>query len=163
MALGMIAWTDRQTDEAVRRFQTAIALNPNFAAAYGYIGLALVFDGQSDEALRYFEQVMRMSPRDPSTHFFAGISVAHYMAGRYADAVKWGRQALQQRPGILSGHRILCASLAQAGQIEEAKAMLKSLRQMQPDLSIAWVKQWVPYTAGPMEHFLKGLRKAGLE
>ena len=41
--------------------------------------------------------------------------------------------------------------------------MLKSLRQMQPDLSIAWVKRWVPYTAGPMEHFLKGLRKAGLE
>ena len=163
MALGMIAWTDRQTDEAVRRFKTAISLNPNFAAAYGYIGLALVFDGRSDEALRYFEQVMRMSPRDPSTHFFAGISVAHYMAGRYADAVKWGRQALQQRPGILSGHRILCASLAQAGQIEEAKAVLKSLRQMQPDLSIAWVKQWVPYTAGPMEHFLKGLRKAGLE
>ena len=72
----MIAWTDRQTDEAVRRFKTAISLNPNFAAAYGYIGLALVFDGRSDEALRYFEQVMRMSPRDPSTHFFAGISVA---------------------------------------------------------------------------------------
>jgi TolB-like protein/Flp pilus assembly protein TadD len=162
MALGMIAWTDRQTDEAVRRFQTAISLNPNFAAAYGYIGLALVFDGQSDEALRYFEQVMRMSPRDPSTHFFAGISVAHYMAGRYPDAVRWGRQALQQRPGILSGHRILCASLAQAGQIDEAKAVLSMLRQMQPNLSIAWIRQWVPYTAGPMEHFLAGLRKAGL-
>jgi len=162
MALGMIAWTDRQTDEAVRRFQAAISLNPNFAAAYGYIGLALVFDGRSDEALRYFEQVMRMSPRDPSTHFFAGISVAHYMAGRYSDAVRWGRQALQQRPGILSGHRILCASLAQAGQMEEASKQMEMLRQMQPDLSIAWIKRWVPYTPGPMEHFLNGLRKAGL-
>ena len=162
MVLGLIAWTDRQTEEAVRRFQTAIARNPNFAAAYGYIGLALVFDGQSDEALRYFEQAMRMSPRDPSTQFFAGVSVAHYLAGRYADAVKWGRQALQQRPGILSGHRILCASLAQAGQMDEARKELETLRQMQPDLSIAWIKRWVPYTPGPMEHFLKGLRKAGL-
>ena len=50
MALGYLALTDRQTDEAVRHFQTALDLNPNFAAAYGYIGLALVFDGRSDEA-----------------------------------------------------------------------------------------------------------------
>jgi hypothetical protein len=84
------------------------------------------------------------------------------MAGRYADAVKWGRQALQQRPGILSGHRILCASLAQAGQMDEARKEMETLRRMQPDLSIAWIKRWVPYTPGPMEHFLEGLRKAGL-
>ena len=163
MALGILAWVERQTDEAVSRFRAAIDLNPNFAAAYGYVGLALVFDGQSEEALRCFEQAMRMSPRDPSNLFFAGTSVAHYMAGRYPEAVKWGRQAVQQRPGILSGHRILCASLAQAGQIEEAKAVMNTLRQLQPDISIAWVKQSVPYTPGPMAHFLEGLRKAGLQ
>jgi TolB-like protein len=162
MALGILAWTDRQTDEAVRCFRAALDLNPNFAAAHGYIGLALVFDGQSEEALQHFEQATRMSPRDPSNRFCAGISVAHYLAGRYRDAVTWGRQALQLRPGILSGHRIVCASLAQAGQIEEAKEMLHSLRQLQPDISIAWIKQSVPYTAGPMAHFLEGLRKAGL-
>lgn len=162
MALGILAWVDRETDEAVRRFRAALDLNPNFAAAHGYIGLALVFDGRSEEALRHLEQAMRMSPRDPSNRFFAGISVAHYMAGRYPEAVKWARQAVQLRPGILSGHRILCASLAQAGQIEEAKAAMNTLRQLQPDISIAWIKQSVPYTSGPMKHFLQGLRKAGL-
>ncbi|HYM99525.1 MAG TPA: hypothetical protein VET25_07265, partial [Aestuariivirgaceae bacterium] len=58
--------------------------------------------------------------------------------------------------------RILCASLAQAGQIEEAKAAWGTLRQLQPDISIAWIKQSVPYTSGPMAHFLEGLRKAGV-
>ena len=62
----------------------------------------------------------------------------------------------------MGGHRILCASLAQAGQIEEAKAAMSTLRQLQPDISVAWIKQSVPYTAGPMEHFLEGMRKAGL-
>jgi hypothetical protein len=62
----------------------------------------------------------------------------------------------------LGGHRILCASLAQAGQIEEAKSALTTLRKLHPDISIAWIKQSVPYTAEPMEHFLEGLRKAGL-
>lgn len=163
MALGYLAFTDRETEEAVRHFQSALDLNPNFAAAHGYIGWALVFDGRSDEALGHFEQAMRMSPRDPLNGFFsAGISAAHYFAERYADAIKWGKQAVQLRPGILGGYRILCASLAQAEQIEEAKAVLRTLRQLHPDVSVAWIKRSVPYTAGPMEKFLEGLMKAGL-
>ena len=29
--------------------------------------------------------------------------------------------------------------------------------------SAPWIKQYVPYTAGPMDKFLEGMRKAGLE
>jgi hypothetical protein len=57
---------------------------------------------------------------------------------------------------------MLCASLAQAGQIEEAKLALAQLRQLQPNLSIAWIRQSIPWTAGPMEKALEGMRKAGL-
>ena len=163
MALGYLAITDRQTDEAVRHFQVALDLNPNFAAAYGYIGWALVLDGQSEEALRHFSQWMRMSPRDPLTGFFcAGLSAAHYFAGRDNEAIKWARQGVQLRPGMPAGHRMLCASLAQAGLIDEARSAMAYLRKLQPTLSVAWVKQSVPYTARPMALFLDGLRKAGL-
>jgi adenylate cyclase len=164
MALGHLAFRRHQTDEAVRYFRAALDLNPNFAAAYGYVGWALVFNGQSEEALQYFDQSMRLSPRDPlHGFFFAGISAAHYLAGRYLEAVKFGRQAVQLRPGILGGHRILCASLAQAGQIEEANAAMSTLRQLHPTMSIAWIKKSVPYTDEPMAKFLEGLRKVGLE
>lgn len=163
MALGYWAFTGRRTDEAVQHFLAAIDLNPNLAPAYGYVGWALVFDGQSEQAFARFDQAMRMSPRDPfNGFFFAGISAAHYFAGRYLEAVKWARQAVQLRPGILGGHRILCASLAQAGLITEARAALDHLRLLHPGLSIAWVKQSVPYTPAPMDLFLDGLRKAGL-
>jgi adenylate cyclase len=104
-----------------------------------------------------------MSPRDPwNGFFFSGVSGAHYLAGRHVEAVKYARQAVQLRPGILGGHRILCASLAQAGQIEEAKSAMIALRKLHPEISIAWIKQSVPYTAEPMKYFLEGLRKAGL-
>ena len=164
MALGYLAFTDRRTDDAVRHFQAAIELNPNFAAAYGYVGWALVFDGRSEEALRCFDQAMRMSPRDPLNGFFsAGISAAQYFAARYSEAVKWGRQAVQVRPGLLGGYRILCASLAQAGDVEEARTVLSQLRLLHPGVSIAWIERNVPYTNGPMSKFLEGLRKAGLQ
>src|SRR5262249_19175763 len=98
MALGYLAFTDRQTDEAVRHFKVALDLNPNFAAAHGYVGFALAFDGRSDEALGHFEQAIRMSPRDPLNGFFlTGFAVAHYLAGRFPEAVTWARQAIQLR------------------------------------------------------------------
>lgn len=163
MALGYLAFTNRETGEALHHFQTALDLNPNFAAGYGYVGLALQHDGQSDQAIGYFNQAIRMSPRDPLNAFFlGGIAGAHYFAGRYTDAVKWARQAVQSRHSIWAGHRMLCASLAQAGQIEEAKLVLAQLRQLQPNLSIRWVRQSIPWTAGPMEKVLEGLCKAGL-
>ena len=162
-ALGYLAFTGRQTDDAVRHFQAALDLNPNFAAAYGALGWALVFDGRSEEALSCFERALRMSPRDPLNGFIlAGIAAAHYFAARYPEAVKWARQAVQLRPGLLGAHRVLCASLAQAGQIEQATSAMSTLRQLQPNVSVAWVQESVPYTNKPMAHFLQGLRKAGL-
>jgi TolB-like protein len=163
MALGYLAFSGRRTGEAVYHFRAAIDLNPNFAVAYGYAGWALSHDGQTDEAIKYLQQAMRMSPRDPFNVFYmAGLAAAHYLDRRYLEAAEWARRALQLRPGHLGARRKLCASLAQAGLIDDAHAALKELRQMQPNLSIAWIEQSVPYTREPMAHFLEGVRKAGL-
>ena len=163
VALGYLAFTARQTDDAVREYRRALDLNPNFATAYGYLGWALVFDGQSDEAVENFQRALRMSPHDPLRAFFcSGTGVAHYYGGRYDEAVNWARIAIQLRPEFTAAHRILCASLAMAGRKEETRAAMARLRELQPNVSIEWIKQYVPYTARAMPHFLEGMRKAGL-
>ena len=162
--MGYLAFTERQTEETVREYMRAIELNPNFATAYGYLGWALVFDGQSEEAIRYFQQAHRMSPHDPLTAFYySGTGVAHYFARRYDKAIEWGRNAISERPGFTAAHRILCASLAQAGKTEETRAAMARLVDIQPNISIEWIKQHVPYTTRAMPHFLDGMRKAGLD
>ena len=164
LALGFVALTRRRTDEAVEEFQRALTLNPNFAVALGYLGLALALDGRSDLAIESIEQAIRMSPHDPQNAMFnMALGVAHYLAGRYAEAVGFARKSLQQRDGLMSGHRMYIASLAQAGQIDEARASLQRLKEMHPTLSIAWIEQYVPFTPGTMGKFLEGMRKAGLE
>jgi adenylate cyclase len=70
---------------------------------------------------------------------------------------------LQERHGWTGAHRIYIASLAQAGQIDEARAALQRLRELQPNISIAWIEQNVPYTPDQMPKFLEGMRKAGLQ
>jgi TolB-like protein/Flp pilus assembly protein TadD len=164
LALGYVAFFKRRTDTAAEEFLCALDLNPNFAAAHGYLGFALSHDGRSNQAIAHCEQAIRMSPHDPQNVIFnAGLAVAHYLAGRYTEAVGFGRKAVQLRNGWTGGHRTYVASLAQAGQIEEARAALARLKELQPNISIAWFEHYIPYMPGPMAKFLEGMRKAGLQ
>jgi adenylate cyclase len=164
LALGYADFLMRRTEHAVEEFQWALEINPNFAAAHGYLGSALAFDGRSEEAIRHAEQALRMSPHDPQNAIFnVGLAAAHYLAGSYPEAIGCARKAVQQRSGWSPAYRIYCASLAQAGQAEEAHAALDRLRELQPDISIEWIQRNVPYTPGPMAKFIEGIRKAGLQ
>ncbi len=164
LALGYLSFTERDTEATVSEYKRALDLNPNFATAYGYLGWALVFDGQSAKAIRYFQQALRMSPHDPlKAFFYSGTCVAHYFADRYEEAITWGRKALSERPGFTAAHRILCASLAQAGKKEATAEAMARLREVQPNISVEWIERYVPYTPRAMPHFLAGMRKAGLD
>jgi TolB-like protein len=165
-ALGGLADCCGQNDDAVRHFHTALDLNPNLATARCNLGWVLLRGDRLEEALAAFEltRKLRTSPHDPWCAFeLAGIGAVHYFAGRYLEAAKWARQSAQVRGGLLAGYRFLCASLAQAGQIDEARSAMRTLRQLHPEITIAWIKQSLPmYAPRLMAHYLEGLRKAGL-
>ena len=163
LALGIAAVMGRLTEEAVRCFNTALDLNPNFATAVGFIGFTLTLDGRSANALKEFERATQMSPRDPfNSFFFAGKAAAYYLDGRFGEAIHWARQSLQFRPEYAAAYRILAASLAQDGQQDEAEAVVTTLRKLMPDMSVTMAGLSVPYTTRTMDRFLDGLRKAGL-
>ena len=154
----------RQTPIAAAEFHRALSLNPNFAAAHGYLGWALAFDGQTSLASAHLEEAMRLSPHDPQNAIFnTGLAIVHYFLGDYARAVEFSRKALQQRSAFTAGYRIHVAALAQAGQIDEAREALDRLKEVHSDLSVAWIEQNVPYTSAVMAKFVEGMRKAGLE
>lgn len=163
LALGYVAFVARQTNDAAAQYRRAVELNPNFAAGHGYWGYVVAFDGRSEEAIERLSLAMRMSPHDrQNAIYMGGMAVAHYLAGRFEPAIEWARKAVQQAPNVTAPHRILCASLAQAGRLDEARAVLARVREMQPYISIDWVERMVPYTPAQMPQFLDGLRKAGL-
>src|SRR5262245_10811298 len=156
---------ERRTEEAIGAFRRALDLNANSAGANAHLGHALAFAGQHQEAIERAEVAIRLSPFDPMTALSLGtIAVAHYTAGRYAEAVRYTQQAARLRPGFQGAHRLHCASLAQAGRLDEAQSLLATVRGEQPQLSVAWIKANVPYqTPTLMERFLEGMRKAGLK
>jgi TolB-like protein/cytochrome c-type biogenesis protein CcmH/NrfG len=164
-ALGYLAMMERRTDASIAAFRRAVELNPNSATAHGDLSRGLAFAGHDREAIEHAEHAIRLSPMDPDMALFmGGIAVAHYGAGRYADAVRVSEEISRLRPGFQGAQRLHCASLAQTGRIDEARAYLEMVRREQPQLSVDWIKASVPYqTPELMQRFLQGMRKAGLE
>jgi TolB-like protein len=165
IALGYCAMMERHTEESIAAFRRAVSLNPNSAAAHSHLSRGLAFAGRDREAIAHGREAIRLSPLDPEMALFLGaIAVAHYTAGRYADAVRCTTEALRLRPGFQGAQRLRCASLAQAGRVTEARSFLAAVKREQPLLSTDWVRTNVPYqTPRLLERFVQGLRKAGLD
>ena len=163
IALGYCAMMERRTEELIAALRRAVMLNPNSAAAHSHLSRGLAFSGQDREAIEHAEDAIRLSPLDPDMALFlGGIAAAHYAAGRYADAAHYATEAARLRPGFQGVQRMRCASLAQAGRIDEARSFLATLRREQPQLSIKWARANVPYqTPQLVERYLEGMRKAG--
>jgi TolB-like protein/tetratricopeptide (TPR) repeat protein len=164
IALAYWAMMERRTAESLAAFGQAVKLNPSSAAAHSHLSRGFAFAGRDREAIQHGEEAIRLSPLDPEMALFLGaIAVAHYTARRYDEAMRRTAEALRLRPGFQGAQRLHCASLAQAGRLEEARTFLATVRREQPGLSLDWVRANVPYqTTELIDRFAEGLRKAGL-
>jgi TolB-like protein len=164
IAFGYSSMMERRTEESLAAFRRAVSLNPSSATAHSYFSHGLAFAGHDGEAIAHGEDAIRLSPLDPEMAIFlGGIAVAHYLAGRYPQALRYSDELLRLRPGFQGAQRMHCACLAQTGRIEEARQFLATIRLEHPQLSIDWIRKCVPYqTPELMERFLEGMRKAGL-
>src|SRR6185312_10658026 len=163
-ALGYWGLMEKRTEESITAFRRAVEINPNSAAAHTHLGHGLAFAGHDREAIEHAEGAIRLSPFDSMLALNLGtIAVGHFTAGRYDEALRYTTEASRIRPGFQGAHRLRCASLAQTGRIDEARAHFLFVRQQQPHLSADWIRANVPYQSPQlMEQFLEGMRKAGL-
>ena len=165
IALGYCALMERRTEESIAAFRQAVTLNPNSAAAHSHLSRGLAFSGQDREAIEHGEQAIRLSPLDPDMALFlGGVAIGNFAAGRYADAARYATEAVRRRPGFHGVKRMLCASHARAGNVDEARSLLAALVREQPQLSLDWINANTPWqTPELMERYLEGLRRAGLQ
>jgi hypothetical protein len=90
--------------------------------------------------------------------------LAHFVAGRYAEAASWAARSLRDQPDYLPPIRILAASNALAGRLDEAQKAVARLRQLDPSLRISNLEGVLPplRRAEDRARYVDGLRKAGL-
>ncbi len=128
-------------EEADACINRAAMLNPSLAWAWYHGGWVSAWRGEPDEAIQRLAQAMRLSPLDPLTsRGLCGIAFSHFLAGRYDDACDWAEKGLLGDPNFVVAVRILAASYAMAGRLEQAKKAVARLHQLHPAQRVSNLK-----------------------
>ncbi|OYU44839.1 MAG: hypothetical protein CFE44_10740 [Burkholderiales bacterium PBB4] len=114
-----------QMDAAIAELECALGLYPQAAAAAGELGRLLVFSGRTEEAEEFILQAIDASPHDPHLSLWIrSRAIACFIEDRYADAVRYAREATAKRPDWYFNHFLLAACLSAAGDVEGGQASL---------------------------------------
>jgi TolB-like protein/tetratricopeptide (TPR) repeat protein len=164
-ALGSVYFATRRLDEAIKEFETALQLNPNFCMAHGYYALALCYCGRTRDAYEMTQHAVRHSPRDPSLAIYHGVAAyARLIEKKYAEAIALARDAIRQRGDLSGAYRVLTVAAGMSGDLALAATALQELRRIQPSISLDWIANQLPWKSdGDREHYLEGFRRAGLD
>jgi TolB-like protein/cytochrome c-type biogenesis protein CcmH/NrfG len=163
-ALASVYLFTRCFDDSLAEFELALRLNPGFSPARGYYGVALTYCGRWEEGDLAARHALRLSPRDPFAAVYCGVAAySQFVGGNYEEAIRMSREALRQRGDFVGAHRVLTAAAAMAGMNHVAEAALQELRRVQPNISLSWLANEMPFKRDvDRECYLEGFRRAGL-
>ena len=159
--LGRVLAFKGQHGQSIAEFEKAMALNPNFTD--WRFGTALVLAGEPARAIHAIETHMRYDPFDgPGAS--GALGLARYMLKEYSQALPPLREWTSRAPNLMLGHLWLAASLAQLGQLDEARAEAAEALRIDPNYTIDGTQRRLAIYKRPedAEHLFDGLRKAGL-
>lgn len=157
-----IGYIGRDLDASLMLLDRSLSLNPSSAQAQMNAGWVRCWLGRPEEAIRDLQRAIRLSPLDRTTFgMTSGLAVALCMAGRDEEAIVAARQAIVDQASWAASYRPLAASLAQLGQLDEARRAIEQLLVLEPDSAIGKILALFRASAG-LDRYLQGLRLAGL-
>jgi TolB-like protein/class 3 adenylate cyclase/Tfp pilus assembly protein PilF len=151
-------------DEAVTCLDRAIRADPNYANAWMWRGNTKSYVGDAEGAIEDLQQALRLNPLDVTIWIAqTGMANAHFLRGRYEEALSWASMALRQRPNSLSTLRVAIAANALAGHLDTARQMVGRYRELDPAARLAKMKDWWWFRGGEdVEKYLEAFRLAGM-
>jgi len=128
--LGRMFMRHRQVEEAIESFREAIALEPDNAALYSDLGLALAEHGQTELAIAAYRDALKRNPASAQTHNDLGFTLARL--GRLEEARLHFTEAVRIDPNLADAHRNLGLALANLGRFDEAINAFKEVLRITP-------------------------------
>jgi class 3 adenylate cyclase/TolB-like protein/tetratricopeptide (TPR) repeat protein len=158
----------RNYEAAIGEYDSAIAINPSLAPAYGALGGAMIRAGRSREAFTPLEMAISLSPRDPLLNIWLFyICHAHSHLGEDELAIEWCRRSVAVKPFWIA-YADLAADYARTGRESEARTAVSALRKLMPDYTVTrWSEDCDGWSDNPVflaefRRITEGLRQAGL-
>jgi tetratricopeptide (TPR) repeat protein len=158
------SWIGNEVEAGADLIGRALRLNPNLAFAWYCSGWVHVWLGEPEVAIEHALRAMRLSPLDPLIHAMESAhALAHFLAGRYDEAISWAERAFRKEPNYHGTIRILAASYALAGKLDQARDTMAYMRERNPTLRLGELMNIVPLRRpDDRSRYFEGLRIAGL-
>jgi TolB-like protein/tetratricopeptide (TPR) repeat protein len=154
----------RDVDRALSLIDRALDLDVNLAVAWQRSGWVRGYAGDPDGAIESLNKAMRLNPLDTRVFLTqSAMAFAHFIAGRDDEAAHWAEMALRLKPNWLPALRVAMVANGMRGRSKEAAQALKTYAQIDPEVSIAKIRDCYPLRRESDQQRLSiGLRKAGL-
>ena len=155
----------REREEYVKALveaEKAIQYDPNYANAHVLLATLLYYSGRPQEGLERIQKAIQLNPHHPYNYSFH-LGQAYYILRRYGEAIEAFKRGIESNPTSERLHVWLAAAYAQSGAIEEARWEATQVLTHDPGFSRVRIQKTFPFkNPADREHFLDGLRKAGL-
>jgi adenylate cyclase len=156
--LGSAHLYKKRHDESLAAYDRAIELNPNDADILAEMANSVSCSGEPRRAIDLLGRAMRLNPYYPDWYLWY-LGEAHFDLGDYEKAVHTLRKMRDQS----EAHRLLAASYAHLGQVDEARYHAQQVLAVHPNFSIQHWRQVPPdKNPEPVQRLIEGLIKAGL-
>jgi TolB-like protein/class 3 adenylate cyclase len=165
MAGSAIATLVGERNFGLSAVERALTLNPNSALAWNFCGRIHAYSNHPVPAIEAFYRAMRLSPLDPARwSFWAGLALAHLIAGRYDEAVECADRALHENPMAVHVLGYKAVALSHLGRIEEAGDCIRHFCELRTGSTVDSVERAMRTVFSPevLAVYIEGLRKAGL-
>jgi len=148
--------------KALVEAEKSVALDPNYANGHVLHATLLYYAGRPEQGLAEMKKAMQLNPHHPSNYLFH-LGQAYFVMRQYPEAIAAFKKGLESNSDSERLHVWLAAAYAQAGDIKDARWEIDQVLYVNPEFSLEKIKRSFPFKEpADLEHFMSGLRKAGL-
>jgi tetratricopeptide (TPR) repeat protein len=124
--------------EAIDACETSIALDRNYAPAYGFLAAMVRLNGQPERAVELLQRATLLSPRDPKLWMWLQfLGRAQSDLGRQDEAIMNFRKAIAVNPGAPPFQwTLLSTAYARAKRYAEAREAMDTFLRLSPGLMV---------------------------
>lgn len=139
------SYISKDMGSARSAYRAALDANANESLAWLYSATLAAWEDRGEAAAQAAATAQRLSPLDPLKYYYDSLSATAFLvAGSLDTAIGLARQSLRLNRSHTSTHRTLAIAQVLDGRMDEARATVQELLQMDPGFTVGTFRERYP-------------------